>query len=84
MANEETMPMRKPRKAPGWKPLEPLGPYYGESWFVPRPREGTFSQVINRTPEEAAKARRRPMPPNLETYAVAFTRDKIDDDTVVE
>jgi hypothetical protein len=41
-------------------------------------------QVIDRTPEEAAKARRRPMPPNLETYAAALTRDKIDDDMVVE
>jgi hypothetical protein len=41
-------------------------------------------QVINRTPVEAAKARRRPMPPNLETYAAALTRDEIDDDTVVE
>jgi hypothetical protein len=75
MANEETMPMGKPREAPGWKPLEPLGPYYRESRFVPRRGEGAFSQVVNRTPEEAAKARRRPMPPNLETYAAALTRD---------
>jgi hypothetical protein len=50
-----------------WKPLEALGPYYRESWFVTRPGEGAFSQVLNRTPEQAAKAKRRPMPPNLET-----------------
>jgi hypothetical protein len=67
-----------------WKPLEALGPCYGESWFVSRPGEGAFLQVLNRTPEEAAKARRRPMPPNLKTYAAARTRDEIDDDTVVE
>jgi hypothetical protein len=61
-----------------WKPLKALGPYYGKSWFVTRPGEGAFSQVLNRTPEEAAKAKRRLMPPNLETYAAALTRDEID------
>jgi hypothetical protein len=67
-----------------WKPLEALGPYYGESWFVTRPGEGAFSQVLNRTPEQAAKAKRRPMPPNLETYAAALIRDEIDESTVIE
>jgi hypothetical protein len=67
-----------------WKPLELLGPYYGESWFVTRPGEGAFLQVLNRMPEQAAKAKRRPMPPYLETYAVALTRDEIDESTVVE
>jgi hypothetical protein len=67
-----------------WKPLEALGPYYGKSWFVTRPGEGAFSQVLNRMPEQAAKAKKRPMPPNLETYAAALTRDKIDESTVVE
>jgi hypothetical protein len=85
MAHDATMPMWKPRKTPLWKPLEPLGPYYGKSWFIPRRGEGAFSPLINyRKPEEAAKARRMPMPPNLETYAAAMTRDKIDDETVVE
>jgi hypothetical protein len=39
---------------------------------------------LNRTPEQAAKAKRRPVPPNLETYAAALTRDEIDEATVVE
>jgi hypothetical protein len=39
--------------------------------------------LINRTPEEAAKARRMPMPPNLETYAATLTRDEINE-TVLE
>jgi hypothetical protein len=51
----------------------------------PKTGEGAFLPLINyRTPEEAAKARRMPMPPNLETYAAALTRDEIDDETVVE
>jgi hypothetical protein len=52
--------------------------------LVTRPGEGAFSQVLNKTPEQVAKAKRRPMPPNLETYAAALTRDEIDESTVVE
>jgi hypothetical protein len=38
---------------------------------------------VNRTPEQAARARANPLPPNLETNAAALTRDEIDD-TIVE
>jgi hypothetical protein len=41
-------------------------------------------QVVNRTPEQAARARANPLPPNLETYAAALTRDEIDNTIVVE
>jgi hypothetical protein len=84
MDHDATMPMWKRRETLVWKPLEPLGPYYSERWFVPSRGEGAFLPVINRTPEEADKARRMPMPPNLETYAAALTTDEIDDDTVSE
>jgi hypothetical protein len=67
-----------------WKPLSPLGHYYGDNWFVHRPGEGAFSPVVNRTPEEATAARRNPRRPNLETYAAALTRDEIDLSTVLE
>jgi hypothetical protein len=46
-----------------WKPLPPLGHYYGDDWFVHRTVEGAFSPVINRTPEQATAARRNPRPP---------------------
>jgi hypothetical protein len=64
-----------------WKPLEALGPYYGKSWFVTRPGLGDFLQVLNRMPEHVAKAKRKPMPPNLDTYAAPLTRDEIDEST---
>jgi hypothetical protein len=67
-----------------WKPLPPLGHYYGDDWFVHRPGEGAFSPVVNRTQEQATAARRNPRPPNLETYAAALTRDEIDLSTVLE
>jgi hypothetical protein len=43
-----------------------------------------MSQVVNRTPEQAARARANPLPPYLETYAAALTRDEIDNTIVVE
>jgi hypothetical protein len=67
-----------------FQPLAPLGMYYGESWFVPRRVEGLFSPLINRTPEQATRARQEPLPPNLETYAAALTRDQIDETLVME
>jgi hypothetical protein len=67
-----------------FKALSPLGPYYGEDWFVYRRGEAAFSQVVNRTPEQAARARTNPLPPNLETYVAPLTRDEIDDTIVAE
>jgi hypothetical protein len=66
-----------------FKALPPLGDYYGEDWFVHRRGEAAFSQVVNRTPEQAARARANPLPPNLETYAAALTRDDTRDESVV-
>jgi hypothetical protein len=67
-----------------FKALPPLGNYYGEDWFVHRRGEAAFSQVVNRTPEQAARARANPLPPNLGTYAAAQTRDEIEDSIVAE
>jgi hypothetical protein len=66
-----------------FKALPPLGDYYVEDWFVHRRGEAAFSQVVNRTPEQAARARANPLPPNLETYAAALTRDDTRDESVV-
>jgi hypothetical protein len=67
-----------------FQPLAPFGVYYGESLFVPRMGEAPFAPLINRTPEEATRARQEPLPPNLETYAAALTRDEIDETIVME
>jgi hypothetical protein len=64
-----------------WQPLVALlklGPYYGSDWYTTRPGEDAFQPVIDRTPEKAEKARTLPPPSNLETYAAAITRVKID------
>jgi hypothetical protein len=52
-----------------WQPLPPLGDYYGEDWFVYRRGEAAKGP-----PEQAARARANPLPPNLETYVAALTR----------
>jgi hypothetical protein len=39
---------------------------------------------VNRTPAEAAKARKLPLPLNLESYAAALTRDELDEKNVKE
>jgi hypothetical protein len=67
-----------------FQPLAPYGVYYGKSWIVPRRGEGPFSPLVNGMPEEAARARQEPLPPNLETYAAALTRDEIDETIVME
>jgi hypothetical protein len=68
--------------AQGFKALPPLGPYYGSDWFLNMPGEGAFDPVVNRTLAEAAEARKLPLPPNLESYAVALTRDELDENVV--
>jgi hypothetical protein len=45
-------------------------------------REGAFDPVVNRTPAEAAEMRKLPLPPNLESYAAALTRDKLDENVI--
>jgi hypothetical protein len=67
-----------------WKALPPLGPYYGKDWFIEKEGEGTFDSVINKTPAQADAARLMPKPPNLETYAAALRRDKMDETVVME
>jgi hypothetical protein len=51
--------------AQGFTALPPLWPYFGSDWFLDRPGEGAFDQVVNRTPAEAAEARKLPLLPNL-------------------
>jgi hypothetical protein len=70
--------------AQGFKALPPLGPYFGSDWFLDRPGEGAFNPMVNRTPAEAAEARKLPLPPNLESYAAALTRDELDENVVKE
>jgi hypothetical protein len=64
--------------------LPPLGPYFVSDWFLDRPGEGAFDPVVNRTPAEAAEARKLPLPSNLECYAAALTRDELDKNVVRE
>jgi hypothetical protein len=46
--------------------------------------EALFAPLINWMLEEATRARQEPLPPNLETYAAALTRDEIDETIVME
>jgi hypothetical protein len=70
--------------AQGFKALPPLGPYFGSDWFLDRPGDGAFDPMVNRTQAEAAEARKLPLPPNLESYAAALTRDELDENVVKE
>jgi hypothetical protein len=76
--------VKKPQTNQEWKALSPLGPYYGKDWFIEREGEGAFDPVINRTPSQAAAARLMLKPPNLETNAAALTRDKMDENIIME
>jgi hypothetical protein len=75
---------RTPQTNKEWKALPPLGLYYGKDWFIEREGEGAFDPNINRTPPQAAAARLMPMPPNLETYAAALTRDEMEEIIIME
>jgi hypothetical protein len=67
-----------------FQPLPPLGTFYGQECYVNLPGEEAFEPSLDRTPEEARVAMRKPFPPNLETIAAALTRDEIDYSVVQE
>jgi hypothetical protein len=67
-----------------FQPLPPLGTFYRPECYVSRPGEGAFEPSLDRTPEEAKAAMKKPFPPNLETIAAALTRDEIELSVVQE
>jgi hypothetical protein len=75
---------RTPQTNKVWKALPLLGPYYGKDWSIERKGEGAFDPIISRTPAQGAAARLMPKPPNLETCAAALTRDKMDENIIIE